>query len=127
VGVGVIQSYSSKEMQGFQGKQQGSSKFRRCCAPVENDLFLYRSRSDGTARQGSSTPSLVVEDIGNSTPDALQVLSSSSLGPEGFSSFDPAVFEASLSDSLLSARVREDGISLVVNRENLEQLDLLWF
>jgi len=53
------------------------------------------------------------------------VLSSSSLGPEQVSSFDPGVFKASLSgqlaSSLLSARVRKDGISLVVNKENSEQ------
>ena len=93
------------------------------CVCVCACLYICNSpsRSDGTVRQGSSTPSHVVEDIGNSTPNALQVLSSSSLGREGVSSFDPGVFEASLSDSLLSARVKEDGISLVVKREDSEQ------
>jgi len=71
---------------------------------------------------GSSMPSKVVEALVNSTLDAMLVLTSSSLGPEGVSSFDPAVFEASISRQfsgcLLSARVREEGVSLVDNSED---------
>jgi len=58
----------------------------------ELKFFFYRRRSSRDRMQGSSGPSKVVEALVYSTPDALLVLTSGSLCPEGGFFFRPWSF-----------------------------------
>ena len=122
VSVAEKQPPSGKELQEFRGGQRGSSKFSRRSAPSDRTQVFYRRRSFRDKMQGRSRPSKMVEALVYSTPDAMLMLTTSSLCPKGVSSFDPAVFEASISSqvsgNLLSSRVRDEGVSGVGNTES---------